>query len=78
MIKNVIGWLNRNLSSDPTSSNSRVLQTVIVVNIVPLMWLVVAHANWQVSDNARLVLLTLITAGAGSYVAAKVTQEKPQ
>jgi len=68
-----IGWINKNLSSDPSSSNSRVLQTIIVLSIVPLVWLVVSHSDWKIEDNPRLILLALITAGAGSYITNRVT-----
>ena len=75
MLKKLLEWVKKNLSNDPASSNSRVLQTVIVLNLVAILWIVMAKSNpaWTISDNTRLVMLTLITAGAGSYIANKAT-----
>jgi uncharacterized membrane-anchored protein len=73
LIKNFFGWLNRNLSADPSTSNSRTLQTLIVINLVVMCWLVLATANWTISDNLRLVLICLITGGAGGYIANKIS-----
>lgn len=75
MLKKLLELVKRNLSNDPTASNSRVLQTVIVLNLITILWIVMAKSNpaWTISDNTRLVMLTLITAGAGSYIANKAT-----
>lgn len=70
----VVDWLGRTFSADSTSSSSRVLQAVIVLNLVPIMWFVVSRANWTISDNARLVLITLIVSGAGSYMTGKLKE----
>lgn len=69
-------WLGKGLSGDSAVSNSRVLQTFIVINLITILWLVVGHAQWVLSDNTRLVMLTLITAGAGGYVANKLMEGK--
>ena len=72
-IKSLFSWLNKNLSADSTTSNSRTLQTLIVLNLIVMCWLVLVHANWTISDNLRLVLLCLITGGAGGYIANKLS-----
>lgn len=72
LLKKGLDWVGRNLSNDSSSSSSRVLQTLIVLNVVVIVWLVVAKANWTITDNVRLIVLTLITAGAGSYIANKL------
>lgn len=78
LLTKVTGWLARNLSNDRTASNSRVLQTVIVINLVVILWIVVAKSTpaWTLSDNVRLVMLTLITAGAGSYMVGKAAERE--
>lgn len=75
MLKKLLEWVKKNLSNEPAASNSRVLQTVIVLNLTAILWIVMAKSNpaWTISDNTRLVMLTLITAGAGSYIANKAT-----
>lgn len=70
--KPLIKWINANLSADPATSNSRTLQTLIVINLIIMIWIVLVRANWVISDNVRLVLLTLITGGAGGYIAGKL------
>lgn len=65
-------WLNGLFSSSDATSNSRVLQTLIVTNIIVMLWLVLKHASWVISDNARLVMLGLIGGGAGAYITNKV------
>lgn len=70
----VFDWLNRMHSNDPSASNSRVLQTLIVVNLVAILWLVVAHAGWVITDNTRLIAITMVVSGAGSYVASKAKE----
>lgn len=72
MFKSLLAWATKNLSNDTASSNSRVLQTAIVINVLVILWVVLAKANWIISDNARLITLTLITAGAGNYIANKI------
>lgn len=71
---NPFNWIKKNLSNDQSVSNSRTLQTLIVVNLLVICWIVVAKAGWIVSDNLRLILLCLITGGAGSYIANKLKE----
>jgi hypothetical protein len=68
----LLAWVKANLSNGSSVSNSRTLQTLIVVNILVMLWLVLNRAGWSISDNARLVLLCLITGGAGSYIVGKI------
>lgn len=70
--KKFTAWIDRNLSADPSTSNSRTLQTLIVLNLLVMLWLVLAKAGWTISDNTRLVMLCLITGGAGGYIANKL------
>lgn len=71
--------LGKNLSADGSSSNSRALQSVIVVNLVAILWVVMAKGEWIISDNTRLVMICLIVSGAGAYVGGKKyeTGEQP-
>lgn len=64
-------WLSKNLSSSPDSSNSRALQSIIVLNLVGMLWIVLAHGAYKIDDNTRVVMLTLITSGAGGYALGK-------
>lgn len=70
--KKFTAWIDRNLSTDPSTSNSRTLQTLIVINITIMLWIVLARAGWVISDNTRLILICLITGGAGGYIAGKL------
>ena len=69
-------WLKKLLSQDKTSSSSRALQAFIAINVVAMMWAVLAINKWYVHDNTRLVLLTLITGGAGAYITNKLMEGK--
>lgn len=72
-------WLSKNLSSSGTSSNSRALQSIIVLNLVVMLWIVLAHGAYKIDDNTRLVMLTLITSGAGGYALGKFADKgEPQ
>ena len=71
-----VEWIKSNLSSSGSASNSRTLQTLIVFNLLIMMWIVLAKAAWVISDNSRLILLCLITGGAGAYVAGKLGGDK--
>lgn len=75
-LKAPFNWLAKNLSSDSTSSNSRALQSIIVVNIVVMLWFVLVKAHWYIHDNTRLVLVCLIVSGAGGYIGGKWAPEK--
>ena len=68
----LVRWIKSNLSPDNSVSNSRTLQSLIVVNLVIMLWIVLQRANWVISDNARLVLICLITGGAGGYIVGKL------
>jgi len=69
-----IKWIGGNLSSDPTNSNSRLLQTVIVLGLLPMVWIIVGKADWKLEDNPRIVIVTLIVSGAGAYAAGKAAE----
>lgn len=71
----LLNWIKKNLSNDPLTSNSRLLQSVIVVNLTIILWLVVAFSNWVITDNVRLVMLCLITSGAGAYITSKIGEK---
>lgn len=68
-------WLSKNLSSGKESSNSRALQSIIVLNLVAMLWIVLAHGAYKIDDNTRLVMLTLITSGAGGYALGKFAEK---
>ena len=70
-LKTPFNWLARNLSSDGSSSNSRALQSIIVINLVAMLWIVLSHSKYVISDNARLVMVCLIVSGAGAYASGK-------
>lgn len=72
----VLNYVGRLLSTDTSTSSSRLLQTVIVFNLVIILWLVVAHASWVVSDNVRLIAISLIVSGAGNYMVGKAMEGK--
>jgi uncharacterized membrane-anchored protein len=72
----ILNWIGRLISTDPTTSSSRLLQTIIVLNLVIILWLVVAHSAWVISDNVRLVAISLIVSGAGSYMFGKTAEGK--
>lgn len=74
-LKTPFVWLAKNLSTDGTSSNSRALQSIIVLNVVAILWAVMAHSGYKIDDNARLVILTLITSGAGGYALGKFAEK---
>jgi hypothetical protein len=71
-------WLGKNLSTDGTSSNSRALQSIIVINLTAILWVVMAKAGYVISDNARLVMICLICSGAGSYSLGKFAERGEQ
>jgi hypothetical protein len=70
----MIDWLKKLISADAAVSASRLLQTVIVIAIIPLLWMVVWNSKWVISDNARLVLICLIGGGAGGYITSKLKE----
>lgn len=72
----VLNWIGRLMSTDPTTSSSRLLQTVIALNLVIILWLVVAQASWTITDNVRLIAISLIVSGAGSYMVGKTVEGK--
>jgi len=72
----ILNWIGRLISTDPTTSSSRLLQTIIVLNLVIILWLVVAHSAWVISDNVRLVAISLIVSGAVSYMVGKTAEGK--
>ena len=41
-----------------------------------MLWVVLAKQGWYVHDNTRLVLITLIGAGASGYVTNKLMEGK--
>ena len=77
-IKKAMQWVGTSLSNDPSVSNARMLQTFIVLNVVIIIWMVCWKSNWTMSDNVRLVLLTLITGGAGAYAVSKIGDRNAQ
>ena len=72
----ILNWIGKLISTDPTTSSSRLLQTIIVLNLVIILWLVVAHASWTITDNVRLIAISLIVSGAGSYMVGKTVEGK--
>lgn len=72
----ILNWIGKLISTDLTTSSSRLLQTIIVLNLVIILWLVVAHANWTITDNVRLIAISLIVSGAGSYMVGKTVEGK--
>lgn len=69
-------WIQKLLSQDKTASSSRALQAFIAVSVTAMMWVVLAKNSWYVHDNVRLVLLTLIGAGATGYATGKIMEGK--
>lgn len=67
-------WVGSNLSSNPESSNSRLLQTVIVFSIIPLVWIVVYKNGWKFDSHTQIITVTLIVSGAGAYAAGKAAE----
>lgn len=72
----ILNWIGKLISTDPTTSSSRLLQTIIVLNLVIILWLVVARSNWTITDNVRLIAISLIVSGAGSYMVGKTMESK--
>lgn len=70
-VKRFTSWLDKNLSADPATSNSRTLQTLIVINAIAMLWVVLAVSHWVIAPTTQVVLVTLITSGAGAYVGGK-------
>jgi hypothetical protein len=68
----LINWIKTMLSSSRSASNSRLLQTLIVGNLLIMLWIVLWFATWRIEDNVRLVLICLIVSGAGVGVAGKL------
>lgn len=69
-------WLKKLLSQDKTASSSRALQAFIAISVTAMLWVVLAKQGWYVHDNTRLVLITLIGAGASGYVTNKLMEGK--
>ena len=77
-LKAPLNWLSKNLSTDGSSSSSRALQSIIVINLTIILWVVMAKAGSVISDNARLVMICLICSGAGSYSLGKFAERGEQ
>lgn len=74
--KGLINWIKTMFSSSRSASNSRLLQTLIVLNLLIMLWIVLWFATWKIDDNTRLVLICLVVSGAGSYISNKVGPNK--
>jgi hypothetical protein len=72
----MIQWLKALLSQSRQASSSRVLQAFIAISVTIMLFIVLAHNQWYIHDNTRLVLLTLIGAGATGYVSSKLMEGK--
>lgn len=72
----MMAWIKKLLSQNSEASSSRALQAFIAVNVTAMLWAVLAVNHWYVHDNTRLVLLTLITGGAGAYITNKLMEGK--
>ena len=72
----MMNWIKKLLSQDKEASSSRALQAFIAVNVTAMLWVILAKQGWYVQDNTRLVLLTLITGGAGAYITNKLMEGK--
>ena len=72
----MIDWVKKLLSQDKTASSSRALQAFIAISVTAMLWVVLAKQGWYVHDNVRLVLITLIGAGATGYVSGKLMEGK--
>ena len=69
-------WLRKLLSQNKDASSSRTLQAFIAVSVVAMLWVVLAKQGWFIHDNTRLVLITLIGAGATGYATGKIMEGK--
>lgn len=72
----MMAWLRKLLSQDKTASSSRALQAFIAVSVVAMLWVVLSKQGWFIHDNTRLVLITLIGAGATGYATGKIMEGK--
>ena len=72
----MMAWLRKLLSQDKTASSSRALQAFIAVSVTAMLWVVLAKQGWFIHDNTRLVLITLIGAGATGYATGKIMEGK--
>lgn len=72
----MMAWLRKLLSQEKTASSSRALQAFIAVSVVAMLWVVLAKQGWFIHDNTRLVLITLIGAGATGYATGKIMEGK--
>lgn len=70
----MMDWLRKLLSQNGEASSSRTLQAFIAVNVTAILWMVIYHSHWLVTDNVRLVMLTLIGAGATGYGIGKLKE----
>ena len=72
----MMAWLRKILSQDKSASSSRALQAFIAVSVVAMLWVVLAKQGWFIHDNTRLVMITLIGAGATGYATGKIMEGK--
>ena len=72
----MMAWLSTLLSQDKSASSGRALRAFIAVSVVALLWVVLAKQGWFIHDNTRLVLITLIGAGATGYATGKIMEGK--
>ena len=72
----MVSWINKNLSADPASSNSRTLQTIIVCSIIAMLWVALKVTHWVITEPIESVMKTLIISGAGAYGLGKFAEKK--
>lgn len=73
MLFSLASWLKKLFSADPEASSSRVIQFLVSAGVLALMWLAIIR-SWAISDNARVILVTLVMGAFGAYAFSKAKE----
>jgi len=72
LVEQLPAKLSATFSADPSSSSSRLNQTLIVINMVAMLWY--SLIKWGISDLWKAVAIALIVNGLVTYGASKLKE----